>query len=203
MNPVSVLVGWGRNARAAKKLRRQARDTADPGRRAELLLEAAKLADVPSAYMEAAVALAEARRYDECAASWRRAIQLKPVLIPGETQVAALEPVLPQVAREVLDGLSRGPGLLEHHWKLQRRGAFDGEERWKLEQEAHETMSDLLPTLRYIALAVAHTAGAPGRVRIDIDRMERDSETNLMGQMGEAIFTLDDACRIIDVRIHE
>lgn len=154
--------------------------------------------------LEAAVALARAGRHDESAASWRRAIQLNPVSIPGEEQVAALEPVFPQVAREVLDGLTHSGPRSKKHWKLERRGSFDGEERWRLEQARHSTMDELLPTLRYIALVVAHTSAAPGHLRIDCDRPNDDSEAYLqIVQMGEAIITWDDQRRITDVRVKE
>src|SRR6185295_18377743 len=122
--------------------------------------------------------------------------------IPDEAQAAALEPVFPRVAREVLDGLTREGLRSKKHWKLVRRGSFDGEERWRLEQEKHDTMDELLPTLRYIALAIAHTAAAPGRLRIDCDRPNDDSEAYLsIVQMGEAIITWDDQRRITDVKV--
>ena len=176
MNPVSRLFGWfGR-----------------------------KLDDTPASRMAAAVALARAGRYDESAESWRRAITLDPRRIPDEAQAAALEPVFPRVAREVLDGLTRDGVRSRKHWKLVRRGSFEGEERWRLEQERHSTMEELLPTLRYIALAVAHASAAPGRLRIDCDRPNDDSEAYLsIVQMGEAIITWDDQRRIIDMRVKE
>jgi hypothetical protein len=201
MNPIGRVFHWlGR----AGRLRRRARAVADASARAGLLLQAAELDDVPGGHLEAAVALAEAGRHDASAASWRRAIALEPVLIPRETQVAALLPVLPRVAREVLDGLSRGTPRAGKHWKLERRGGFEGEERWRLEQEAHSTMDELLPTLRYVAVAIAHTAGAPGRVRIDCDRPNDDSEAYLdVVQMGEAVIAWDEARRIASVRVQE
>ncbi|MFL5539473.1 MAG: hypothetical protein ACJ8J0_10800 [Longimicrobiaceae bacterium] len=173
MNPVSRLFGWF----------------------------GGKLDDTPASRMGAAVALAQADRYDESAESWRRAIALDPRRIPDEAQAAALEPVFPRVAREVLDGLTRDGVRSRKHWKLVRRGSFEGEERWRLEQEKHDTMDELLPTLRYIALAVAHTSAAPGRLRIDCDRPNDDGEAYLpIVQMGEAIVTWDESRRIGDVK---
>ena len=174
MNPVSRLFGW-------------------VGR---------KLDDTPASRMEAAVALARAGRYDESAESWRRAIALDPRRIPDEAQVAALEPAFPHVAREVLNGLTREGLRSRKHWKLVRRGSFEGEERWRLEQEKHDTMDGLLPALRYIALAVAHISAAPGRLRIDCDRPNDDSEAYLsIVQMGEAIVTWDSDRRITAVKV--
>lgn len=200
MNPLTRLVRWlGEPGR----LRRRARRTADAHERASLLLRAATLSDDGVGHLEAAVALAEARRFEESAASWRRAIQLRPSMIPTETQLSALAPVLTQVAREVLDGLSR-PTKSRRHWKLERRGSLDGEERWRIEQEVHWTFAELLPTLRFVASAVAHTTGAPGRLRIDCDRLERGGEDeDRLLQMGEAIFTWDETRQITGVRIHE
>ena len=124
--------------------------------------------------------------------------------IPGEAQIAALVSVLPQVASEVLDGLSRGNPRSRKHWKLERRDSFDGEERWRLEQEAHDTMDALLPALRYIALAVAHTSAAPGRLRIDCDCLTRDGEAYLpIEQMGEAIISWHEGRRVTGVRVQE
>lgn len=163
-----------------------------------------KLDDTPANQMKAAVALAQAGRFDESAESWRLAIALDPRRIPDEAQVAALGPVFPLVAREVLDGLSREGLRSRKHWKLVRRGSFEGEERWRLEQERHSTMDELLPTLRYIALAVAHTSAAPGRFRIDCDRPNDDSEAYLsIVQMGEAIITWDAGHRIIDMKVQQ
>ncbi|HET7231301.1 MAG TPA: hypothetical protein VFJ16_14930 [Longimicrobium sp.] len=196
---------WIGNGRAAGKLRHRAGKTADAAERAELLLAAARLDDTAGGYLEAAVALAQAGRLDESAGSWRRAIDLKPLLIPSEAQLAALAPVLPQVARDVLDALSsHDRKRLGEHWKLERRGSFDGEERFRLEQERHDSLNDLFPTLRYLALAVAHTTGAPGRLRIDCDRLNPDSEAyNPIVQMGEAIVTWDAGRRITDARLQE
>jgi len=199
------LFRWIGKSWKAGTLRRRARRTADPNERAELLLDAAKLDELPSLWLEAAVALAQAGRLDQSAESWRRAIELKPVHIPAEAQVAALLPVFPLVAHPVLDGLTGGRrGFLDHRWKLERRGSFDGEERWRLEQELYGEMNDLLPALRYIALAVAHTSGAPGRLRIDCDRQERDTDSYLdIAQMGEVIITWDESRRITSVRVQE
>jgi|GEM_PF-4935488 len=197
MNPVGNLL----RRIAAGRLRRRARGTADANERAALLLQAAQLRDAPRLHLEAAAALAEAGRHAESAASWQRTIEREPLLIPGETQVAALLPVVPRVARAVLDGLSRESSR-GRRWKLERRGSFDGEERWRLEQEEHDTMDALLPTLRYVALAVAHTSGAPGRLRIDCDRPNPDSEAyNPVVQLGEAIITWDEGRRITGVKM--
>jgi tetratricopeptide (TPR) repeat protein len=199
MNPITRLFPW---LGSAGRLRRRARNTRDASERAELLLRAAELDDTAGARLEAAVALAQAGRLAESAECWRRAIRLDPVRIPAEVQIAGLIPVLPQVASEVLDGLSRGNPRSRKHWKLERRGSFDGEERWRLEQEAHDTMDALRPTLRYIALAVAHTSAAPGRLRIDCDCLTRDSEAYLpIEQLGEAVITWDEARRITDARV--
>ncbi|HEX8831680.1 MAG TPA: hypothetical protein VF705_10960 [Longimicrobium sp.] len=196
---------WIGNARAAGKLRHRAGKTAGATERAELLLAAARLGDTASAHLDAAVALAQAGRLDESAGSWHRAIELKPLLIPSEAQLDALAPVLPQVARDLLAGfLSHDRKRLEQHWKMERRGSFSGEERFRLEQERHDSLSDLLPALRYIALAVAHTTGAPGRLRIDCDRLNPDSEAyNPIVQMGEAIVTWNAERRITEVRLQE
>lgn len=195
-----VGTGW-----KAGRLRRRARRTADPNARAELLLEAAKLDGLPGVWLEAAVALAQAGRLDQSAESWRRAIEIKPVLVPAEAQIAALFPVFPRVAGQVLDGLTGDRrGFLDHFSKLERRGSADGEERWRLEQDRYGEMKELLPTLRYIALAVAHTAGAPGRLRIDCDRKERDSDTYLdIAQLGEVIIAWDENRAITSVRVQE
>jgi hypothetical protein len=137
------------------------------------------------AELRAAAALAAAGRHDEAAASWCRAIQLHPVLVPDAAQVTALLPVLPRVAREVLDGLAREDGC----WRLERRGSLDGEESWRLVQARHDTMEALLPTLRFLAAAVAQVADAPGRLRVDCDRPNDDSEAYMeVLQMGEATF---------------
>ena len=148
--------------------------------------------------LRATAALAASGRHDEAAASWRRAIGLHPVLIPDAGQLSTLLPVLPRVAREVLDGLSRGDG----HWTLERRGAFDGEERSRLQQDRHDTMEALLPTLRFLAAAVAQVADAPGRLRIDCDRPNDDSEAYMeVLQMGEAVFAWDAERRVTDERV--
>ena len=201
MNPVARLF----RRIAAGRLRRRARAAAaDANERAGLLLRAAELRDVPRLHLEAAVALAQAGRHAESAASWLRAIEQEPLLIPGDAQVAALQPVLPGVARALLDGLSREQPGGRRHWKLERRGSFEGEERWRLEQEAHDTMDALLPTLRYVALAIAHTSAAPGRLRIDCDRPNPDSEAyNPILQMGEAVVAWDETRRITDMRVQE
>ena len=197
MNLVARFFRWI----GARKLRRQARATTDAGKRADLLSHVAELDDRPDSHLEAAVALARTGRHAESAAAWLRAIEREPLLVPGEAQVAALLPVLPRVARAVLDGLSR-PGSGRRRWRLERRGSFDGEERWRLEQEAHETMDALLPTLRYLAQAIVHTSGAPGRLRIDCDRPNDDSEAyNPIIQMGEAIITWDAERRITAVKV--
>lgn len=199
MNPIARLF---HSLGSAGRLRHRAHDTRDATERAALLLRAAVLDDTPGGHLEAAVALAQADRLAESAESWRRAIQIDPVRIPDEAQVAALMPVMPQVAREVLDGLSRGNPGSRKHWKLERRGSFDGEERWRLEQETFDTMDALLPTLRYIAAAVAHTSAAPGRLRIDCDCLTRDSEAYLpVEQLGEAVISWDEARRITDARV--
>jgi tetratricopeptide (TPR) repeat protein len=199
MNPITRFFHW---LGPAGRLRRRARGTGDAHERAELLLRAAELDPTPDGRLEAAAALAQAGRLAESAECWRGAIRLDPVRIPDERQIAALVPVLPQVASELLAGLARGEPRSRRHWKLERRGSFDGEERWRLEQEAFDTMDELLPTLRYIALAVAHTASAPGRLRIDCDCLTRDSEAYLpVEQIGEAIFDWDEERRIADVRV--
>jgi hypothetical protein len=150
------------------------------------------------AELRAAAALAVAGRHDEAAARWRRAIDLHPVLVPDAAQLAALLPVLPRVAREVLDGLTRG----EKGWTLERRGAFDGEERWRLMQDRHDPMEALLPTLRFLATAVAQVADAPGRLRVDCDRPNDDREAYMETlQMGEAVFGWDAHRRITDERV--
>jgi len=111
--------------------------------------------------------------------------------------------VLPRVAQALLDGLSSGSQSRgTRHWRLERRGSFEGEERWRLEQEAHDTMDALLPTLRYVALLVAHTSGAPGRLRIDCDLLTRDSEAyDPIVQMGEATVACDGERRITDLKV--
>ena len=132
----------------------------------------------------------------------RLAVRIRAVAV--DAQVAALQPVFPGVARALLDGLSRERPSGRRHWKLERRGSFEGEERWRLEQEAHDTIDALLPTLRYVALAIAHTSGAPGRLRIDCDRLNPDSEAyNPILQMGEAVLAWDEARRITGVRVQE
>ncbi|MFL5382680.1 MAG: hypothetical protein ACJ8GN_09230 [Longimicrobiaceae bacterium] len=157
--------------------------------------------DNPKQRLAAAAQLAQAGRLDESAESWLAAVERKPLLVLDEAQLAALGPVLPRVARRLLDGLTRAPDRGKP-WKLERRGSFDGEERWRLEQERHGTMRELLPALRYLALLIAHTSGAPGRLRIDCDRPNPDSEAYLpIEQVGEAIITWDEACRITDVKV--
>jgi len=199
MNSITRLFPW---LGGAGRLRRRARSTRDANERAALLLRAAELDDTAGAHLEAAAALAQAGRLAESAACWRRAIRLDPLRMPGEAQIAALLPVLPQVASEVLGGLSRGNPRSRKHWKLERRGSFDGEVRWRLEQEAFDTMAGLVPTLRYIALAVAHSSPAPGRLRIDCDCLTRDSEAYLpIEQLGEAVITWDETRRITNVRV--
>jgi len=159
--------------------------------------------DDPKRRLAAAAQLAQAGRLDESAESWLAAVGQKPLLVPDEAQLAALGPVLPRVARRLLDGLTRAPDRGKH-WKLERRGSFDGEERWRLEQERHGTMDELLPTLRYVALVVAHTSAAPGRLRIDCDRPNPDSEAYLpIEQMGEAVITWDEDRRITGSRVQE
>lgn len=199
------LIRWIGASRKAGTLRRQARRTADPNQRAELLLDAAKLDDIPSLRLEAAVALAQAGRHEESAWSWRRAIELKPAHVPSGEQIGALLPVLPRVARAVLDGLaSADRTLLDQRWKLERRGSFEGEERWHLLQERYDQMEHLLPTLRYIALAVAHSGGAPGRVRIDCDVYDPDPDSYLeIRQLGEVVISWDESRHITNVRVQE
>ena len=199
MNPIGNFL----HRIAAGRLRRRADGTANANARAELLLQATKLRDDPDLHLEAAAALAQAGRLAESAASWQRAIEQRPLLIPSEAQIDALLPVLPRVAQTVLDGLSRESSQ-GRRCKLERRGSFDGEERWRLEQEEHDTMDALLPTLRYVALVVAHTSGAPGRLRIDCDRPNPDSEAyNPILQMGEAIITWGEDRRISGVKVQE
>jgi hypothetical protein len=127
---------WIGSGRAAGKLRRRPRTTADANECAELLLDAARLYDGPTVHLEAAVALAEANRVEERAICWRRAVELKLLLLPTDAQLAALASVLRQTAGDVLASLtSRDRKLLGQHWKPEWRGSFDGEERWRLEQE--------------------------------------------------------------------
>jgi hypothetical protein len=200
MNPITRLAHWiGRPGR----LRRQARKTTDAAERASLLAQAAEGSTDAAVHMEAAAALAQAGRHADAAASWRRSLDLQPLRIPTDAQLAALEPVMPHVAQEVLDALV-SPRKTRRHWKMERRGTLDGEERWRMEQETHWTFGELMPTLRYIALAVAHTCGAPGRLRIDCDRLERGGdEDDRMVQMGEAIATWDGDRGITSVRVQE
>jgi hypothetical protein len=156
--------------------------------------------DTAKQRLAAAAEHARAGRFDEATQSWVRAVELKPQLIPNDAQLAALEPALPRVARQVLDQLS----VPTKHWKLERRGSLDGEERWRLEQDKHWTMAKLAPTLHYVALVIVHTSAAPGRLRIDCDRIDDDSEAYLpLQQMGEAVITWDEARRITDVRVQE
>jgi hypothetical protein len=143
--------------------------------------------------LSAAAALAAAGRVQEAAESWRQALAGDPLHLPSEAQLAALEPVLPLIAIEVRDALLRA----SKGWTLQRRGCFDGEERWRLEQARHDSMEDLQPTLRFVALVIAHTSPAPGRLRIDCDWQNDDSEAYLaLSQLGEALFTWDEARRV-------
>jgi hypothetical protein len=204
VNPISRLIRSFGNGRAAGKLLRQARRTAEPAECVALLERAVALDDVPSVRMELAVAEAQCGRLDAAAESWRRAVAMKPVLIPSEAEMAALTPVLPLVAREVLAGLASADGSGKRAWKLERRGAFDGEERWKLLQERFDELPELVPTLRFVAQAIAHTAGAPGRVRFDCDRPERDSEAYLdIVQMGEVVISWDESRHITDINVRE
>ncbi|HEX6751875.1 MAG TPA: hypothetical protein VF092_31560 [Longimicrobium sp.] len=205
MNPVSRVFRWIGGGATAAKLRRHARRTADPAERVTLLERSVALDDLPTTRMELAVAAARCGLLDTAAANWRRAVEMRPLLLPSEADLAALAPVLPLVAKDLLAAMTGGrKGFLEHHWKLERRGSFDGEERWKVEQEEQPTMRDLLPTLRLIALAVAHTAAAPGRVRIDCDLYVNDSDLyNPVSQMGEAIIAWDAERGLTDVAINE
>ncbi|HKP74556.1 MAG TPA: hypothetical protein VJT67_03390 [Longimicrobiaceae bacterium] len=156
--------------------------------------------DSAARQLAAAVQHAQAGRHGESAAAWLRALEQKPLLVPKPAQLAALEPVLPRIARAALDGLS----VATKRWTLERRGSFDGEERWRLEQDRHWPMAELEPTLRYLALLIAHTSAAPGRLRIDCDRPNDDSEAyNPVIQMGEAIITWDESRRITDVRVED
>jgi hypothetical protein len=51
---------------------------------------------------------------------------------------------------------------------------------------------------------IAHTSSAPGRLRIDCDRLNDDSEAyNPIIQMGEAVLTWDESRRIAGVRVQE
>jgi hypothetical protein len=160
--------------------------------------------DDASAQIKVAVAAAQGGRLDAAAESWRRAVAMQPVLIPSEAEMAALAPVLPLVAREVLARLASADGTGKRGWKLERRGAFDGEERWKLLQERFDELPKLVPTLRFVAQAIAHTADAPGRVRFDCDRPERDTEAYLdVVQMGEVVISWDESRRITDVMVRE
>lgn len=203
MNPISRLVHWFGSAREARRLRKLARHAAEPAERVALLERAVALDDTPAARMELAVACARCGWLDRAAASWKRAVELKPVTLPSNEEVAALTPVLPLAAREVLAAMMDGRRSFgDRHWKLERRGTADGEERWRLEQESAWTMDELLPRLRFIALVIAHTAGAPGRVRIDCDRFETDSEApSEIVQVGEAIVSWDEQRRITQVRV--
>lgn len=200
MNPIIRLAHWiGRPGR----LRRQARNTTDAGERASLLSQAAEGSTDAAVHLEAAAALAQAGRHADAMASWRRCLHLQPLRVPTDAQLAALDAVMPQVAQEVLDTLV-SPRKTRRHWKMERRGTLDGEERWRMEQETHWTFAELMPTLRYIALAVAHTTAAPGRLRIDCDRLERGGdEDDRMLQMGEAIVTWDGDRRITNIRVQE
>jgi hypothetical protein len=202
VNAVSRFFRWVGNPRAAAKLRRRARRTAEPAERVALLERAVALDDIPSARMELAVAAAQCGWLDEAAESWRRAVAMKPVIIPTTAELAALWPVLPLVARDLLRVMS-GTGAKKPHWKLERRGSFGGEERWKVEQESAWTMDELMPTLRFLAQVIAHTAAAPGHVRFDCDRLDRggDSSDEIV-QMGEAIIRWDEQRRLDDTGIY-
>src|SRR5690349_1134359 len=98
-------------------------------RRVALLERAVALDDIPSARMELAVAAAQCGWLDRAAESWRRAVAMKPVIIPTEAELSSLGTVLPLVARDVLAAMTAGRAN-KPHWKLERRGSFDGEERW-------------------------------------------------------------------------
>jgi hypothetical protein len=203
VNPISRLLRWFGEAREAGRLRKRARQIAEPADRVALLERAVALDDSPSARMELAVACARCGRLDRAAASWRRAVEMKPVTLPSDEEVAALTAVLPLAARDVLEAMMHGRRTFgDSHWKLERRGALDGDERWKLEQKAGWTMEELLPKLRFVALLIAHTAEAPGRVRIDCDRLDTDSERSSdIVQVGEAIVSWDEHRRITQVRV--
>ncbi|HSU17231.1 hypothetical protein [Longimicrobium sp.] len=205
MNPISRFFHWIGKGRAAGRLRRQARRAAEPADRVALLERAVALDDSASTWMELAVAAARCGRLGQAAESWRRAIAMQPVLIPPDAEMAALAPVLPLVAGDLLAAVSGGRRAFgDRRWKLERRGAFDGEERWKVEQERASEMKELLPALRFVAQAISHTAGAPGRVRFDCDRLERDSDAyNEIVQMGEVLIRWDESRRITGVDVRE
>jgi len=149
--------------------------------------------DTPKHHLAAAAAHARAGRLDEAAQSWIRAVELDPRHLPNGEQSAALKPVLPRAARQLLDQLS----VPTNHWKLERRGNFDGEERWRLEQDKYSSMQELAWTLGYVAGVIAHTSAAPGRLRIDCDRPNDDSEAYLpIIQMGEIVFSWDETRRL-------
>jgi len=201
VNPISRLIRW-LGGRAAAKLLRQARRTAEPADRVALLERAVALNDVPSTRMKLAVAAARCGRLDQAAESWRRAIAMKHVVVPSDEEMAALAPVLPLVARDVLAAMA--DGVSRREWKLERRGAFDGEERWKLLQDAEDELPRLVPKLRFIAQAIAYTTEAPGRVRFDCDRRERDSDAYLdVAQMGEVVISWDESRCITAVDVRE
>lgn len=201
MNPISRLFRWFGDTREAGRLRKRARQTAEPAERVTLLERAVGLDDISSARMELAVACAQCGRLEQAAASWKRAVEMKPVILPSDGEVAALTPVLPLAARDVLEAMMHGRRSFgDHHWKLERRGTLDGEERWKLEQESGWTMEELVPKLRFVGLVIAHTAGAPGRVRIDCDRLDRSGDgPSEIVQVGEAIISWDEQRRITQV----
>jgi hypothetical protein len=181
----------------ATTLARRARTSEDSAERAALLVQAAASHGTAERHLEAAAALAAAGRLAASAQSWRQALARDPLQLPSDAQLAALSPVLPLVAVEVRDALLRGTT----GWTLQRRGCFAGEERWRLEQARHDSMDALLPTLRYLALVIAHTSPVPGRLRIDCDWQNDDSEAYLaLSQLGEALFSWDEARRVSALR---
>ena len=203
MNPISRLLRSFGDAREAGRLRKRARQTTEPADRVALLERAVALDDTSAARMDLAVACARCGWLDRAAASWKRAVEMKPATLPSDEEEAALTPVLPLAARDVLEAMMHGRRSLgDSHWKLERRGTRDGEERWKLEQKAGWTMEELLPKLRFVGLLIAHTAGAPGRVRIDCDRLDTDSERSSdIVQVGEAVISWDEHRRITQVRV--
>ena len=187
MSALGRFYRWAVTLGAPTRLRRQARRAADPAAAAELFLRAVAIDDAPWGHFEAAAALARAGRLAEAAESWRRAVRQQPRLTPDAPLLAALMPVMPRIAPEVVEALVKGDGR-RPRWKLERRGAFDGEERWRLEQDSIDEMAELLPFLRYLAAAVAQTAAAPGRLRIDCDYLDRTETGDELRQVGEAIF---------------
>jgi hypothetical protein len=183
------LLGWIE----AAGLSRRARQTADPVQRAELLVRAAAGHGTAARHLEAAVALAQAGRTAESAESWRKSIARDPLLIPDRTQLDALRSVVPTVAPEIVKALIHDRGA-RAKWRLQRRGCFDGEERWRLEQAGQDTLDALLPTLRYLALLIAQISAAPGRLRLECDWQNDDDEAYLpITQLGEVLFAWDES----------